>query len=85
MRWVDAAGTGEVFSFVVMHQIYHPWFAERAPYIVAEIKLSEGPRILSTLVDIAPSEVRIGQAVTVEFQSCNEHITLPVFRVTDRV
>lgn len=80
MRWIEAAGTGEVFSFVIMHQIYHPWFAERAPYVVAQIKLTEGPRITSTVVDMDPRLVRIGMKVEVDFQSCNETIALPVFR-----
>lgn len=80
MNWIDAAGTGEVFSFVIMHQIYHPWFAERAPYAVVEIKLDEGPRILSTIVGLEPHQVRIGMPVEVDFEACNDQITLPVFR-----
>jgi uncharacterized OB-fold protein len=82
LRWIEAAGTGEVFSFVIMHQIYHPWFAERAPYVVAQIKLAEGPRVTSTIVDLDPHLVRIGMKVKVDFQFCSETITLPVFRVT---
>jgi uncharacterized OB-fold protein len=82
MRWVTAAGTGDVFSFVIMHQIYHPWFAERAPYVVAQIKLTEGPRVTSTIIDMDPHLVRIGMKVEVDFQTCNEQITLPVFRAT---
>ncbi len=80
MRWIDVAGSGEVFSFVVMHQIYHPWFADKAPYVVAQIKLTEGPLILSSVIDIAPDEVRIGMPVEVTFQKCSDEIDLPVFR-----
>ena len=82
MRWIEAAGTGEVFSFVIMHQIYHPWFADRAPYVVAQIKLTEGPRILSTVVDVVPDRVRIGMPVVVDFQTCSDQVTLPVFRLS---
>lgn len=81
MRWIDTAGTGEVFSFVVMHQIYHPWFAERAPYVIAQIKLTEGPQITSTVIDMDPHSVRIGMPVEVEFQRCNDQVALPVFRM----
>ena len=83
MRWIEAEGTGEVFSFVVMHQIYHPWFTDHAPYVVAQIKLAEGPRILSTVVDVAPDRVRIGMPVQVDFLTCSDQVTLPVFRLTD--
>jgi len=82
LEWIDASGIGEVFSFVVMHQIYHPWFADRTPYVVAVIKLKEGPHILSTVVETSPDEVRIGQSVQVDFQACDDHIKLPVFKVT---
>jgi hypothetical protein len=81
MRWIETKGIGEVFSFVIMHQIYHPWFADKTPYVVAQIKLDEGPRILSTVIDVEPDEVRIGMAVEVAFQKCSDEISLPVFRV----
>ena len=32
--WVPASGRGKVFSFVVMHQAYHPAFAAELPYAV---------------------------------------------------
>jgi uncharacterized OB-fold protein len=57
-----------------------PFFAERAPYIVADIKLAEGPHMTSTVVDRAPQDVAIGDAVSVEFDPASEAIHLPVFR-----
>jgi uncharacterized OB-fold protein len=80
LEWIDAKGTGEVFSFVVMHQIYHPYFADRVPYAVVDVKLDEGPHLLSSLAGVAPQDVRIGERVRVEFEPVDDEIALPVFR-----
>ena len=41
-EWVEASGRGTVFSYVVMHRVYHPGFADKVPYVVAVIELEEG-------------------------------------------
>ena len=30
-EWVRSSGRGEIFSYNVMHQVYHPGFAAEAP------------------------------------------------------
>ena len=80
LEWTEAAGTGEVFSFVVMHQIYHPYFADRVPYAVVDVKLDEGPHLISSLAGVAPQDVRIGERVQVAFEQVDDEIALPVFR-----
>jgi uncharacterized OB-fold protein len=80
LGWVDASGCGEVFSYVVMHQIYHPAFANDAPYTVVDVKLAEGPRMISRLVDCARADVRVGLPVVVEFVRRSGDVCLPVFR-----
>ncbi|WP_189131470.1 bifunctional MaoC family dehydratase N-terminal/OB-fold nucleic acid binding domain-containing protein [Wenjunlia tyrosinilytica] len=79
MEWeaVEAAGTGVVYSFVVMH---HPPFpAFDPPYAVALIELTEGVRIVSNVVGVPHDEVRIGMPVAVEFRGYGDELTLPVF------
>src|SRR5207302_5354694 len=49
-RWVAVSGRGEVYSFNIMHQIYHPGFAAEAPYAVVVVKLEEGPKFTSNLI-----------------------------------
>jgi len=78
--WVAVSGRGEVFSFVVMHQIYHPGFADEVPYAVAIIRLEEGPKMLSNIVGMTASEIRVGMPVEVVFEPQSEEITLPKFR-----
>jgi uncharacterized protein len=78
--WVGVSGRGEIFSYNVMHQIYHPAFASEVPYAVVVVKLAEGPKMISNLVDCAVNEIRIGMPVEVVFESVSPEVTLPKFR-----
>ena len=80
LEWVEASGVGVVHSFVVVHHAVDRFFAERAPYVVADIKLAEGPHMTSTVVECAPQDVAIGDTVAVGFEAASEAIHLPVFR-----
>lgn len=78
--WVPVSGRGEVYSFNVMHQVYHPGFAAEVPYAVVVVKLAEGPKITSSVVDCPPHDIRIGMPVTVVFEEISPEVTLPKFR-----
>ena len=80
LEWIDVSGKGVVFSYVVMHQVYHAAFAERVPYAVAEIKLDEGPRMVSNVVGCPPDELHVGMPVEVIFEKQDDTISLPLFR-----
>ncbi|MEE8312605.1 MAG: Zn-ribbon domain-containing OB-fold protein [Candidatus Binatia bacterium] len=83
LRWIDVSGRGTVFSFVVMHQVYHPAFAGHVPYVVADIELDEGPRIISNVIGCDLQDVEIGMTVIVEFQPPAGSATgpaMPMFR-----
>ena len=78
--WVPVSGRGEVFSFAVMHQVYHPGFAAEVPYAVVVVELEEGARLVSNLLDCPPADVRIGMPVEVVFDDVTPEVTLPKFR-----
>lgn len=78
--WAEVSGRGEIFSFNVMHQVYHPAFAHEVPYAVVVVKLAEGPKMISNLIDCPPEEIRIGMPVEVVFEEMTDEITLPKFR-----
>ena len=84
VEWTDVSGRGAVFSFNVMHQIYHPAFAPEVPYAVVVVKLAEGPKLVSNVVDCPPHEVRIGMPVEVVFEDVAPDVTLPKFRRAGR-
>lgn len=80
VEWAEARGGGTVYSYTVARRPAGPAFKQDVPYVVAIIELDEGARMMSNIVGIDPSEVRIGQRVAVEFEAVTPEITLPRFR-----
>ena len=79
LQWTDCSGKGEVYSFTVIHRAPSPAFAAAVPYVVAAVKLDEGPHLMTNIVGCAPDAVRIGMQVRVAFHKASGEITLPVF------
>ena len=79
LAWVQASGKGTLYSFALMHQVYHPGFASEVPYNIAEVDLEEGVRIISTVVGCANAELHIGMPLTVCFEDMTGEITVPKF------
>jgi len=78
--WTPVSGRGLVFSWAIMHQVYHPGFAAEVPYAVVVIELYEGARLVSNLVDCAPADIRAGMPVEVVFDDVASDVSLPKFR-----
>ena len=78
--WIDAAGTGTVHSFSIVHRAPLPSFREDCPYVVALIDLAEGPRIMTNIVGDGALEVVIGDRVEVCFEDRGE-AKVPQFRL----
>jgi uncharacterized OB-fold protein len=64
------AGTGEVFSFIVVRQPAIPGYRAQLPYIVALVELDEqhGLRLPGRLVGVAPEDAKVGQRVAAEVE-----------------
>lgn len=62
MSWTPVAGEGTVYSFIVVHQLYHKAFKPFLPYTVAIVQTDEGPRMLAAMLELA-RPVRIGERV----------------------
>ncbi|SIP98144.1 OB-fold domain-containing protein [Marinobacterium stanieri] len=71
-------GSGELYSFVVMHYPEVPPFDYPNP--IGLIQLDEGVRLPAGLVGVEPSALEIGQRVQVEFHTFDDEMTLPLFR-----
>lgn len=78
-EWVAVSGRGEIYSFNVMHQVYHPGFAAEVPYAVVLVKLAEGPKMIANAVGIDAHAIRIGMPVRVVFERLSDEVTLPKF------
>src|SRR5262249_54864701 len=62
-EWVPVSGHGTIFSFAVMHQVYHPAFADEVPYAVVVVELEEGARLISNVLESPPANLRVGMPV----------------------
>ena len=75
-----ATGTGEVYSFSVNYQKWHPDMT--VPFVVARIALDGVPGVLltSNVIGCDPESVEIGDRVTVVFEQ-REDIWYPLFQL----
>lgn len=71
MKNFDLSGKGEVVSFTVVHEAPSP-FARQKPYVLAIIKLDEGPSLTAQIVDCESSEVDMGSRVHSVFRKVSE-------------
>ena len=81
LTWRATSGAGKVHTFSVIRQSVSPGFRDEVPYVVAVIEIDDagGVQIMSNLVNVDPSEVRIGMPVKVRFEDVTSEITLPKF------
>ncbi len=64
------SGNGVVETFSVVHAAQQG-FELQSPYVMAIVKLEEGPRVTAQIVDCATSAVEIGSAVKAVFRKIN--------------
>jgi uncharacterized OB-fold protein len=67
--WTPALTRGEVRSFVVFHRPFHPYFADRVPYLVAVVALADGPELIMGLDRPASGEPFVGMPVVIVMRS----------------
>jgi uncharacterized OB-fold protein len=79
-EWVTVSGKGEVFSYIVFHQVYNQAFAKDVPYNVAVIQLAEGPRMISNVTGVPNDQVKVGDKVQVTFDHVTDDVAIPRFR-----
>ncbi len=77
-EYVLAAGTGEIYSYVV-HR-HPPVPGRQLPIVVALVALTEGVRMVGEVRGVEPDDVRIGAPVRVEFVRVDDDLTLPAWR-----
>ncbi len=74
----QAAGTGEVYSFTVLHQPAIPPFEYPNPVVL--IALDEGTRLVTQLSGVAPADISIGMRVELEITEVEAGLSLPLFK-----
>ena len=78
--WVVASGAGEVISYTVVRLPVTEAYAAEVPYVVALIRLREGPQLMSQ-VDCQLAEIETGRSVQVYFEAWSDEVTVPKFRL----
>lgn len=77
VQWRAASGRGTVAAFT-RSRVSPPHLADAVPYVLALVRLEEGPRMLARIA--APFEtLAIGQAVHVAWDATGEAPAFPVF------
>jgi uncharacterized OB-fold protein len=79
--YIAAAGTGEMFSYVVHH--HPPVPGKQLPMVVALVQLPEGVRMVGEMPGVRPDQVRIGLPVRVAFVRVDDDLTLPAWRPSE--
>ncbi|HTD51231.1 MAG TPA: Zn-ribbon domain-containing OB-fold protein [Acidimicrobiia bacterium] len=88
-EWRPVAGTGEVWSFTVIHPPTLPAFADRTPYNAVVVRLDEGVFVVSNLVECPIAELAVGAPVelvltpVVAGPDADDDLILPLFRRTE--
>lgn len=80
LRWHPVSGRGTVYTFTIARQPTHPAFADELPQVLAVVELEEGPRLTTTLVDVAPDAVGVGLAVEPALDRSDDGTVLLRFR-----
>jgi uncharacterized protein len=79
-EWIVSSGRGTVYSFVIYHVAFHEGFRDDVPYVVADVELEEGPRLLTNIVECPHERIACGMPVQVVWDDVTEDFSLPKFR-----
>jgi uncharacterized OB-fold protein len=80
LEWAPTSGKAVLHSYVLMHQVYHPGFADEVPYNIAIVELEEGVRLTTNIVDCPNDELTSGMPLQVTFEDVTDEVALPKFR-----
>ena len=78
VTYVDVSGRGTVYTFTIMRRGDGP-FRDKAPYVLAYVRLDEGPVVMTNIVGVDPGLVRIDQPVHVVWEPAGEADQIPRF------
>ena len=75
VSWFPATGRASLYTWSVVHRNDLPPFGERVPYVAAVVRLAEGPRMMTEVVECAYGELRAGLELEAVFP-----VGVPKFR-----
>jgi uncharacterized OB-fold protein len=78
-HWLPLSGQGTIWSHAPYHRSFQPRMADRVPYVVAVVRLAEGPLFVGQVVN-PEAGCAIGVPVTFE-TLCIDEETTPAWRI----
>jgi len=78
----EMSGRATLYSWTVAEQAFHPFFADKLPYVYATVELEEqaGLRMITNIVECPHELLHIEMLVEVVFNEIAEDFVLPQFR-----
>jgi uncharacterized OB-fold protein len=78
----ELSGRATLYTWTVAEQAFHPFFADKLPYVYAVVELEEqaGLRMVTNIVDVPFTELRAEMPVEVVFRDVGDGLVLPQFR-----
>ncbi|MFL9926349.1 OB-fold domain-containing protein [Herbaspirillum lusitanum] len=71
--WEPGAGTGTIYTYSVMRRA-------KELFVMAYVSLSEGPQMMTNIVDCDPDALRVGDPVELVFVPSENGFAVPCFR-----
>src|SRR5699024_9632521 len=82
VEWKQAKGKGEIYSITKIEHAFSERFKNKTPYIVALIKLDEGPSLMTNIVNSDIDHITIGASVTAVFNEVYGEYNLLQFQLS---
>lgn len=82
VEWVEQPGRGTLYSYTVAWHPLLPDVSDSVPYIPAVVELPDtgGVRLIANLIEVRPSEVRIGMDLELVWRDVHDDVTVATFR-----
>jgi uncharacterized OB-fold protein len=84
MAWQPSSGRGVIHTYTVFHHSYLPWTADKVPYIIAVVKLDEGPFFHSDILECPIEDIAVDMPVEAVFLDAEDGWVIPHFRPSPR-
>ena len=83
LAFEPVSGKGQIYAYTIMYHAGDKRFAAAIPYasIIVELDDAPGALLAANLLEAPYTEAKVGRRVEVVFESLNDDITLPQFRL----
>lgn len=80
LQWVRTSGRATLVTFTIVHRAVSQAYTGEVPYVVALVRLEEGPTMMTNVVSYAAVKLQIGMSLVVVFDDWTDEVTVPKFR-----